>query len=356
MKKVLVGMSGGVDSSVTALLLKEQGYEVVGATFKLFDENELLLNGESKCCSIDDVTDARFVCDSIGIPHYVFNYKSLFREKVVDYFVDSYIQGFTPNPCIACNRYIKFEAFIQKALSMEFDYIATGHYAQIKFDEKTGLYSIHKAVNIEKDQSYVLYNQTQHSLSHILMPLGKYSKGEVREIAEKNNLVVAKKSDSQDICFVPDKDYANFIETYTKQKAPKGNFVDKQGNIIGQHDGYYHYTIGQRRGLGIGFGKRTYVIDTDASENKVILGDNEDLFTNTVYANDIQIISHEKLKFPYSCKAKLRYTHKESDATLEQIDDNTLKVTFETPQRAVARGQAVVFYDGDIVIGGGQVK
>ena len=356
MKKVLIGMSGGVDSSVAALILKQQGYEVVGATFKLFDEHDLLLNTESKCCSIDDVTDARFVCDTIGIPHYVFNYKDLFRKKVVDYFVDSYINGSTPNPCIACNRHIKFDAFISKALSMDFDYIATGHYARIEYDKDTGIYSIHKATNPEKDQSYVLYNQTQHSLSHILMPLGIYSKAEVREIAEKNGLIVAKKSDSQDICFVPDGDYAGFIESYTGKSVGSGDFVDTHGNVIGKHRGYYHFTVGQRRGIGTGFGKKVYVVDIDAVRNRVVLGDYDDLFTDSIYAKDVQIISEKSVSYPFRCTVKLRYSHKGTDAVVDTVENERIKITFDTPQKSVAKGQSVVFYNGDMIIGGGEIE
>lgn len=353
--KVLVGMSGGVDSSVTALILKNQGYEVVGVTFKLFDEHELLCNGESKCCSIDDVNDAKFVCDAIGIPHYVFNYKSIFQEKVVDYFAQSYIEGKTPNPCIACNRYIKFDAFIEKAVSMGFDYIATGHYAKVVFEKETGLYLLKKSVHKEKDQTYVLYNQNQYSLSKILMPLGDYTKDQIRQIASDNNLIVSKKPDSQDICFIPDGDYASFIKKYTSTDIDSGNFVDTNMNVIGKHNGYFNYTIGQRRGLGVGFGKRKYVVKIVPETNTVVIGDEKDLFTNIVRIKDTNFISGIPKENIFECTAKLRYSQNEEPVTVEVLDNNISILRFDNPQRAVTSGQSAVLYNGDIVIGGGEI-
>jgi tRNA-specific 2-thiouridylase len=356
MKKVLVGMSGGVDSSVTALLLKQEGYEVVGTTFKLFEENDLLETGKSGCCSIESVDDARAVCESIGIPHYVLNYKNLFQKQVIDYFASSYIAGKTPNPCISCNRYIKFDAFIIKALSMGFDYIATGHYAQIDYNCVKKEYELKKAAYMDKDQSYVLYHQTQESLSRILLPVGKYSKTEIRKIAEENNLPVFNKPDSQDVCFIPDGDYASFINKYLNTPVSRGNFVDMSGNIIGKHNGYYKYTVGQRRGLGIGFGERRYVIKTDPITNTVVLGDNEDLYSSIAYISDMNIIQKDELKLPLACAAKVRYSQPEQKALLEYIDGKRFKLTFEKPQRAVAKGQALVLYDDNIVIGGGEIE
>lgn len=354
MKRVMVGMSGGVDSSVTALLLKQQGYEVVGVTFRLFSESDLKLNGESRCCSLDDVNDARFVCDAIGIPHYVFNMKELFRQTVVEDFVKKYTLGMTPNPCIACNRYIKFDAFLQKAKSMDFDYIATGHYSRIEKDEK-GVYSLKRSANLQKDQSYVLYNMTQDILAHTLMPLGAYTKDEVRKIAEENNLVVSKKPDSQDICFVPDGDYSRFIENYTGKKPVKGDFIDVNGKVLGTHCGIQNYTIGQRKGLGISLGKPAFVVDIKPDTNQVVLGDENCIFTTELTADDVNIISGEPLTKPFECLAKIRYAHKEEKATVAPAENGRVRVTFEKPQRAVTKGQAVVFYNADTVLGGGTI-
>ncbi len=352
-KKVMIGMSGGVDSSVAALVLKEQGYEVVGVTFKLWDD---VSSGEdSKCCSLDDVNDARLVCNKLDIPHYVFNYKEVFQEKVIDYFIDQYEKGHTPNPCIACNRYIKFDIFLERAKQMGFDYISTGHYAVVEKDEETGRYNLVKGAFDKKDQSYVLYTLTQEQLEHLLLPLGNMEKEEVRAIAKKEDLIVASKPDSQDICFIPSGDYKSFLEKATGKKAPKGNFMDLEGNVLGKHTGIWNYTIGQRKGLGITFGKPMFVADIIPENNTVVLSEEDGIFKDYLIANDLNLISVEKITQPVQVEAKIRYAHKKAPATLYPHGEDGVKVVFDSPQRAITKGQAVVFYQGDKVFGGGTI-
>lgn len=356
MRKAIIAMSGGVDSSVAALLTKETGDECIGATMKLFHNEDIGVKREKTCCSLDDVEDARNVCYRMGIRYYVFNFSERFKEDVMDRFVDAYEHGATPNPCIDCNRYLKFDKMFQRMRELEYDYIVTGHYARVEYDEEKNRYLLKKAVDDTKDQSYVLYMLTQEQLAHISLPLGVLRKTEVREIAEKHGFVNARKHDSQDICFVPDGDYAKFIEQYTGRKSIPGDFVDTEGNILGKHKGIIHYTLGQRRGLGIPAASRLYVCDISPKTNQVVLGNNEDLFHLELTATKVNLISCESLKEPMRLKAKIRYRHPEQEALAWQTEDGVLHVRFDKPQRAITRGQAVVLYDGDIVVGGGVIE
>lgn len=353
MKKAMIAMSGGVDSSVAAYLIAREGYETIGVTMKLF-QNEDIKN-EKACCSDDSVEDARSVADRLGIPYYVFNYTDNFKLQVITRFVEAYRNGITPNPCIDCNRYIKFEQLMNRAKELQFDYVVTGHYAISEYDEKRGRYILRKAVDETKDQSYVLYSLTQEQLKHIIFPLGKMTKAEARKIAEEQGFVNADKHDSQDICFVPDGNYARFIEEWCGFKFENGNFVDLKGNVIAQHKGIINYTIGQRKGLGIAAKAPYYVVSKNLGTNEVVLGANEDLFSDELIAADVNFISIEKLTEPMRVKAKVRYKQKETDATITPLEDGRVFVKFDTPQRAIAPGQAVVFYDGDIVVGGGTI-
>lgn len=355
MKKAMIAMSGGVDSSVAAYLITKQGYEAIGVTMKLFHNEDIGVKSEKTCCSLDDVNDARSVAHRLGIPYYVFNYTDNFKLQVITRFVEAYRNGRTPNPCIDCNRYIKFDQLMQRAKELQFDYVVTGHYAITEYDEKSGRYLLKKAVDDTKDQSYVLYSLTQEQLKHILFPLGSMTKAEARVIAEEQGFVNAQKHDSQDICFVPDGNYARFIEEWCGFKFENGNFVDLNGNIIAQHKGIINYTIGQRKGLGIAAKAPYYVVSKNLGTNEVVLGANEDLFSDSLIATDVNFISIEKLTEPMHVKAKVRYKQKETDAVITPLENGDVSVKFETPQRAIAPGQAVVFYDGDIVVGGGTI-
>lgn len=356
MSKVVVGMSGGVDSSVAAYLLKERGYDVIGVTMQIWQDEEQAAQEENGgCCGLSAVDDARRVAAALEIPYYVMNFKKEFKENVIDYFVEEYQNGRTPNPCIACNRYVKWESLLQRSLSIGAEYIATGHYARV-VQLENGRYTLRRSATLAKDQTYALYNLTQEQLKRTLMPVGKYTKDEVRAIAEKINLRIANKPDSQDICFVPDGDYAKFIEQYTGRKSKPGDFVDMEGNILGRHKGIIHYTLGQRRGLGIPAAARLYVCDISPKTNQVVLGSNEDLFHTELTAEKVNLISCESLKEPMRLKAKIRYRHPEQDAVAWQTEDGVLHVRFDKPQRAITKGQAVVLYDGDIVVGGGVIE
>jgi tRNA-specific 2-thiouridylase len=354
MKKAMIAMSGGVDSSVAAYLISQQGYETVGVTMKLHNDSSQA-QAEASCCTSDDIEDARSVSGILGIPYHVYNYSDNFNEHVISRFVDAYRNARTPNPCIDCNRYIKFDRLVKTAIELGFDYVVTGHYAVTEYDESSGRYLLKKAVDESKDQSYVLYSLSQEQLSHILFPLGSMSKQEVREIADKLDFINADKPDSQDICFVPDGDYARFIEEWCGLKFENGNFVDLQGNVIAQHKGIINYTIGQRKGLGIAAKAPYYVVGKNLETNEVILGSNEDLFSSTLTATDVNFISVEKLTGPMRVRAKVRYKQKETDATISPLENGDVSVVFDEPQRAIASGQAVVFYDGDIVVGGGTI-
>ncbi|MFV0518582.1 MAG: tRNA 2-thiouridine(34) synthase MnmA [Aminipila sp.] len=356
MAKVLVGMSGGVDSSVSAYLLQKQGYEVSGVTLKLFENEDIGIEDKEKtCCSLSDVQDAKSVADRLGCRHYVFNYSQWFLEDVIGQFARSYENGMTPNPCIECNRHIKFSRMLERAKFLEFDYIATGHYAQIEKDSVSGRYLLKKGADSTKDQSYVLYTLTQEELSRTLFPLGGMNKTEIRAIAESEGFVNAKKKDSQDICFIKDGDYAGFLQNVMGVKSKEGDFINSQGEKIGTHKGIIHYTVGQRKGLGQTFGKPVYVMEKNKESNTVMLGSNEELFANGLIAGDINLISIDTLKAPMEVTAKARYSMKEVAATIYPEGSDKIKVEFHDKQRAITPGQAVVFYDGDVVVGGGTI-
>ena len=354
MKKALIAMSGGVDSSVAAFLIKQQGLDATGVTMKLYDNEDIGIARENTCCSDDDIADARAVCARLSIPYYVFNFRDDFNTEVIDRFIKAYENGSTPNPCIDCNRYIKFERLMRRMAELNMDYVVTGHYARIEYDEERKRYLLKKALDDKKDQSYVLYSLTQEQLSHTLFPLGSLNKDEVRKIAEENGFVNAKKHDSQDICLVPDGKYAEFIECSTGRKYECGECVDRDGKRLGEHKGIIRYTIGQRKGLGLALPAPMYVLEKDLNNNKVVLGFNDDLFTKELYAEDISFISIKEINEPIRVSAKVRYNQKEQPATVER-DGDRLHIVFDEPQRAICKGQAVVLYDGDIVVGGGKI-
>ena len=355
-KKALIAMSGGVDSSVSALMMLEQGYECTGVTMKLFANEDIGVSKANSCCSIDDVADARSVATSLGMPYYVFNFADRFERDVIDRFVDAYVNGRTPNPCIDCNRYLKFDQLFVRAQELGCDYVVTGHYAQISYDEAKGRYLLRKAVDPLKDQSYVLYSLTQEQLAHAMFPLGGLHKTQVREIAEKHGFVNAQKHDSQDICFVPDGDYAGFIERYTGKSFEPGNFVDQEGHVLGQHKGIICYTIGQRKGLGLALHEPMYVCRIDPKTNTVVLGRDRDLWSKELTAKDFHWISGEVPTGTQRIKAKIRYRHQEQWANAEITGPDSIHLVFDEPQRAITCGQSVVLYDGDVVVGGGTIN
>lgn len=355
MSKVVVGMSGGVDSSVAAYLLKEQGYDVIGVTMQIWQEEDACSVEENGgCCGLSAVEDARRVASALEIPYYVMNFKKEFRENVIDYFTDEYLSGRTPNPCIACNRYVKWEALLNRSMAIGAEYIATGHYARIE-RLANGRYTLRRSATLAKDQTYALYNLTQEQLAHTLMPVGAYAKDEIRSIAEKIGLLVADKPDSQDICFVPDGDYASFIRKNAGRDIPEGNFVTPDGKILGRHKGIIHYTVGQRKGLGLALGYPAFVLAIRPDTNEVVIGTYEDSLTHTVRADRINFMSVEDLKEPRRVYAKIRYNHKGAWCTVEKTGEDEIVCRFEEPQRAVTPGQAVVLYDREYVLGGGTI-
>ena len=355
MKKALIGMSGGVDSSVAAFLTKEMGYECIGATMRLFSNDALGEDQESTCCSLDDVEDARSVCRRMGIPHYAFNFQDDFRSCVMEKFVRCYESGQTPSPCIDCNRYLKFGTMLRRARELGFDYVVTGHYARIRRDEETGRYLLYKAADPKKDQTYFLYPLTQDMLAHTLFPLGELTKPQVREIAQAQGFVTARKHDSQDICFVPDGDYMAFMERFTGKNYPQGNYLDREGHVVGRHQGAVRYTIGQRKGLGLAMGAPVYVCGKDMAANTVTVGANEALFSKALRANDWNWFPFPALTEPKPCTVKIRHSQTETPATVYPEENGFARVEFASPLRAVTPGQAVVLYDGDLVLGGGTI-
>lgn len=347
--KALIAMSGGVDSSVAAYLVRQMGYDCIGCTMKLYESEA----GQRGCCTLEDVEDARAVAFRLGMPYYVFNYVSRFREKVIGKFIRCYERGLTPNPCIDCNRYMKFDALYERARILGCDRIVTGHYARI--ERENGKYVLKKALWTEKDQSYVLYAMTQDQLAHTLFPLGSLRKAETRAIAAAQGFVNAEKPDSQDICFVPDGDYAKVIEEYTGKPCPPGRFLSTDGADLGAHKGVIRYTVGQRRGLGISASEPLYVCAIDAQRNQVILGPDEALFSDTATVRDFHWISGEAPTSEIRCRVKIRYRQREQPAVLHPLPDGGAKIVFDAPQRAVTPGQAAVAYDGDTVLGGGEI-
>lgn len=348
-KKAMIAMSGGVDSSVAAYLTLSEGFTCAGGTMRLYDGEE------ATCGSMESVKDARSVADHLGIPFYVFNNTGEFRCRVIDDFVAAYEQGLTPNPCVRCNRHLKFSSFVEQAKALGYDSVVTGHYARIEQDPATGRYLLYKAVDSAKDQSYFLYALSQQQLSHILFPLGRYTKEQIRAIALEQGFVNARKRDSQDICFVPDGDYLAFLQRYTKKNYPQGNFLDLDGKVVGKHNGAVGYTLGQRKGLGLAMGAPVYVCAKNMDANTVTVGPNEALFHTTLMADDWFFFPFETLTAPMRVKAKTRSRMIEQPATVYPEANGVCRVVFDEPQRAITPGQAVVLYDGDLVVGGGTI-
>ena len=349
-------MSGGVDSSVAAAMLKEKGYEIIGVTMQVWPQDAPLPQGESGCCSLSAVNDARRVADILEIPHYVMNFRDEFEEKVIADFIANYMGGRTPNPCIVCNKEIKFKSLLSKARALEADYVATGHYARIDYDTDRGRYLLRKGIDRGKDQSYVLYNLTQEQLGRTLFPLGPFTKDEIRSEADRLGLPVASKPESQEICFIPDDDYRRFIKERVGSKIKPGNFVDREGKVIGRHRGYSNYTIGQRKGLGLALGYPAYVVGIDVEKNTVIIGTEEDIFHRELVVEDNNYIAFERLEGPLQALVKIRYKAEEAPAEIAPLEGGRVKVKFDEPQRAITPGQSAVYYEKDVVLGGGIIS
>ena len=354
--KVVVGMSGGVDSSVAAYLLKQQGYEVIGVTMQIWQkEDNQTVEENGGCCGLSAVEDARRVAQMLDIPYYVMNFREEFDQKVIRYFMREYLNGRTPNPCIACNRYVKWESLLQRSMQIGADYIATGHYARIE-QLQNGRYAIRNSVTAAKDQTYALYNLTQEQLMRTKMPVGAYEKSQVRAIAEELGLYVAQKPDSMEICFVPDQDYARFIEENSGKKIPEGNFVTTDGKIVGRHRGITHYTVGQRKGLNLSMGKPVFVLEIRPETNEVVIGDGTEVYADRLICSDLNFMSVPDFPDDFPVVAKIRYNHRGTKAHVRRIGADQAEVIFEEPVRAVTPGQAVVFYDGEYVAGGGTIS
>jgi len=356
-KRVVVAMSGGVDSSCAAALLKEHGYEVIGVTMQIWPSENLAAEVDTLggCCSLEAVQEARAVAGKLGIPHYVMNFRRVFEQKVIGDFCREYARGRTPNPCIRCNQFIKFDALLMRAKALDADFIATGHYARIEPDPSGNRFFLRKGVDPKKDQSYVLYVMTQESLQHTLMPLGRYTKEQVRQMARQWRLPVADRPESQEICFIPDDDYAAFVEKRIKEASQPGPILDRRGRKLGEHKGILFYTVGQRKGLGISSSEPLYVVKIDREKNTLIVGREEDVYADELEAEHVNYISKDHLREPIQVRARIRYNMEEAPATVSFLFNSRVRVRFSRPQRAITPGQAVVFYQDDIVLGGGTI-